>query len=221
MAETIAPSSVGADVTQDSENLARTMAGLEELRGVELDRFGRRQERRQFRQEQLSSLEEALDDREAQAEEVAQTLLQSGLSDVAERFRRASRRQSFNAARRGFQGGSAEIQQRAETEARADAEAEDAALRATDQRLRMQLGAMQEGAGLQRRLLDTDPLEAALTQAELTGERQQTEQAGAEQRLRLLQQQARRRRSGALGGAIGGTLSSLGNVGFAGLVGSA
>lgn len=216
--DTKSPAAMGAQI---SENFVRQMQGLGKMEGAELDRFNRQQSNQQFRQGQLADIEQALGDRQMEAEDTERVLRESGMADVAERFRRASRAQSFNAARRGIQGGSADIQQQAATEAKAQAGAEQAAAQAAQERIRRQLQSAQEVSGFQQQLMGQDPLEAILRGQELQTVQDQArinELIGNYQRQ--IQQGGDLRRA-AVGSGLNQFLTSAGNVGMAAAIGSA
>lgn len=209
---------MGAEI---SENFLRQMQGLGEMEGAERDRFGRRQEAQRFRQGQLAEIEQGLDDQMVEAEDTERVLREAGMADVAERFRRASQARSFNAARRGLQGGSADIQQQAAVEAQAQSEAEQVAEQAAQERVRRQLASAREAAGLQQNLLQQDPLEAMLQSREL-------EQIQDELRINELIAGMQRTadmggnmQTGAVGTGLSQFLRGAGNSGMAALIGSA
>ena len=204
-----------------SENFLRQMRGVDEMKGAEVDRFDRRREQGRFRQGELAKIEQGMADRDVQAAEIEASLRDSGLAGVADRFRGASRTQGFNAARRGLQGGSADIQQQVATESRANTEAEQVAANAADQRIRMQMQTANEAAGLKGNLMSMSPFESMMM-----GQEQQN--LGDMGNLDLSAGQANdmidqgnQAQGDAWATGLQTFLGSAGNVGRASLIGSA
>lgn len=204
---------------QINENALRLSQGLGELQGIELDRHNRRRQADVFRQEQLGSLEQALSDRAGHAQEVEDTLLRSGLSSVADRFQRSSRRQAFNAARRGLGGGSADVQQQIATEAKANQEAEQAAADAAEQGLSRRLSDIRGASSLQGTLAQADPFSSAISQSETAGARQNAELDLMVKRLQAQQAGIGTQQQSALGGILGGAIGGAGGSVAQGLLG--
>ena len=87
---TIPPSQSAADRQALNEaNFQRNVDDQAPLAGEELERFNLRREAAQRRDRQLMMLDSALSEREARAEELATTLREAGLHNVAERARRS------------------------------------------------------------------------------------------------------------------------------------
>ncbi len=220
----IAPSDTGSAALQGAqltENFTRQMQGVDDMKGVELDRFNRRQTAAQGRQERLATIEQGLADREVQAAEMERALRDAGMADVAERFRRATQQQSFNAARRGLQGGSADIQQQAATEAAARAEAEQVAANAAEQRIQAQMQAAREAAGLRGGVVEMDPFEQMMLGQEQQGATDQTMIQGGIASANRLASQGRDLQRGAWAAGLGSFLQGAGNAGMASLIGGA
>jgi hypothetical protein len=180
--------------------------------GVQADRLGRREEEATFRQEQMAALEQALADRDVQAGEVERSLQLAGLSDVAERFRQASKQGAFNAARRGFSGGSADIQRQAQEEANANSAIEDVFAQAAGGRASSAVGDLGEMAGLSGQVIGMDPFEQAFMGSEQAGFQAGTSNLLGQRQAQMDIEAARRARRSGLGGAIGGALGGIGSA---------
>jgi hypothetical protein len=177
---------------EDTENFARRLAGAGAMQGEELTRFQARRAQDATRQAQLTGLDTMMQDREAQADEVANSLRASGLADVAERFRRATRNQAFNFARRGLAGGSAALEQgelaRAQSEDEASQVGEQARLSALEEVLKAQ--AVRDR--LARDVISQDPYVAMGEQFDTSGIQQQTDDAARLAEALRAQDRARR-----------------------------
>lgn len=206
---------------QMTEDNARQLAGMQPMDGMELDRFQRRQDQEGFRQEQMGGIQQGLEGQAGMADEIAGSLRRAGLSDVAERYRRASQQQAFNAARRGLTGGSYDIEGRADLGAQAQMGGQEAVAGAEQARIDMLLQQMQEAGGMQEQLMGMSPFEQQMMSQENWLAQMQAQQAEREQGIQQQIAAANARRRGALGSAIGGTIGSLGNVAAMGLMGSA
>lgn len=186
------------------------MAGLGPMAAEEETRLGRRGEEAVQRDARAEVIDTMLSDREAQAEELARSLQEAGLAEVADRFRVAARRQAFNAQRRGLAGGSAALEQQAATAAQAGQEAQQVTEQARMQALTEMMRAQQQRDRLSQEALRRDPFLAALEQAETGGVQQQTADAArVAEALRALAEAE----SGATAADIGSIAGILGNVG--------
>lgn len=195
------------------------LAGLPQLTGVTRDQAVDRFNQEQTRQAQETALEAALDDRQLLADEIGRDLMNAGMADVAERFRRASRRQAFNFARRGLTGGSADIEQSALARADADQAAEQAAVEAQGGVLQRALQAQQERDRLSRTIVGANPLLAALEQRRLGGVEQGAADATRIAEAERQVEQAQRGRKLGIANAIGSGIGSLGGSIGAGIGG--
>ena len=208
-------------VAPPNPNMPQQMAGLDALTAAEQERFQRRQDAAATRQDQLAGIEQGIADQDIMAQEMAHSLRRAGLADVAERFRHASQGRSFDAARRGIQGGSHDIQTRAAQEAAARDQAEQVAVQAEQARLQALTRAMQEGHGLGAMAQQMTPFEQAMMQQEAGGLEMDWQAQMADEWLRRQEEEARMRRRSGLGNVIGGSLGSMGNVLGTALAGSA
>ena len=195
---------------QLTENFARRMSGLPDMGQEEQGRFQARGAEQATRDAQMEGIDSILSDREAQASEVEQSLRESGFADVAERFRRTSRRQSFNAARRGIAGGSAALEQQAATQATAQDEAAGVAEQSRLSALEQVLKARQQRDRLAGQVLQRDPFTAQAEAGQTAGIAQATADAARTQDA-IRQMEALRNEADAA--SIGGIFNTLGTVG--------
>lgn len=194
----------------EAENMAREMAGLGPMAAEEETRLGRRAGEATQRDARAEVIDTMLSDREAQAEELARSLQEAGLTEVADRFQAAARRQAFNAQRRGLAGGSAALEQQAATAAQAGQEAQQVTEQARMKAITEMMRAQQQRDRLSQEALSRDPFLAALEQAETGGVQQQTADAARlAEALRALAEAE----SGASAANVGAVTGILGNVG--------
>lgn len=203
----------GAQLTED---FARRMAGLGNMEGVELQRWQRQRAAGAQREAQLEALASMLSDRADQASEVERSLRESGMADVADRFRRSTRRSAFNMARRGLTGGSAAIEGQQEAQVQAENEAAGVAEEARLSALGQALKAQQTRDRLAQEVIRQDPFAAQAEQFQIGGIQQATADAARVAEARRQADAARRAGRGlgiaALADTVGGVGESFGNM---------
>ncbi len=202
-------------------NRERRQGGLGELRDEELSNVLGRLEQGDVRTAQFEQLDAFLDDGRAQADALENSLRSAGLSNVANQTQRALRRGSFNNARRGLAGGSVAAQQESNRIAEANQQADQVTQQAKQASTQQFLKTQQQRDKLAQTIASQDPFLAQQEQFRLGDLQRENSLADFLRQLQSQSQAAGVGGQAGLGGALAGTLGSLGGVFGGALAGGA